>query len=336
MYVCMYVGARTPQQRGLRKPPELLSIALWEMEFAKCRNMEWRSHSADIKTQASLVDNVQATIQEDVLPDDVLKQHILEVMSMLIAYGAISLRAVRKFLQLRLNINLMGRRSDIRRLAMIVADELASDSQPAAAYAPVWEALSVQTSLGTTLAPHCIGAQGHGDRGRCLFSFLSDVGDAFGHAEGELHSSRWHDGPSGKTCYGQSGNGCWELFCLEHGMQPDGQLPPDQAADCNDEAVIASPKVSGEIPPMPHGVMADLSAMVVDDVCTGISRQPFPTELFFTGMEDAAHSFGRGCYAMRPKFVDPDAPADNNSRLQPGQVRSDWMSPFHFDELHPG
>ena len=89
---------------------------------------------------------------------------------------------------------------------MIVADELASDSQQAAAYAPVWEALSVQTSLGTTLAPHCIGTPGHGDRGRCLFSFLSDVGDAFGHAEDELHPSRWHDGPSGKTCYGQSGN----------------------------------------------------------------------------------------------------------------------------------
>ncbi|CAE7872099.1 unnamed protein product [Symbiodinium microadriaticum] len=117
-------------------------------------------------------------------------------------------------------------------------------------------------------------------------------------------------------------NGCWELFCLEHGMQPDGQLPPDQAADCSCEAVITSPKVSGEIPPMPHGVMADLSAMVVDDVCTGISRQPFPTELLFTGMEDAANSFGRGCYAMRPKFVDPDTPADNRARLQPGQVRS--------------
>ena len=23
----------------------------------------------------------------------------------------------------------------------------------------------------------------------------------------------------------QSGNACWELFCLEHGIQPDGQMP---------------------------------------------------------------------------------------------------------------
>ena len=23
----------------------------------------------------------------------------------------------------------------------------------------------------------------------------------------------------------QGGNACWELFCLEHGIQPDGQMP---------------------------------------------------------------------------------------------------------------
>ena len=26
----------------------------------------------------------------------------------------------------------------------------------------------------------------------------------------------------------QSGNACWELFCLEHGIQPDGQMPSDK------------------------------------------------------------------------------------------------------------
>lgn len=23
----------------------------------------------------------------------------------------------------------------------------------------------------------------------------------------------------------QVGNSCWELYCLEHGIQPDGQMP---------------------------------------------------------------------------------------------------------------
>ena len=26
----------------------------------------------------------------------------------------------------------------------------------------------------------------------------------------------------------QVGNACWELFCLEHGIQPDGQMPSDK------------------------------------------------------------------------------------------------------------
>uniref|UniRef100_A0A8B9FUC2 Tubulin/FtsZ GTPase domain-containing protein n=1 Tax=Amazona collaria TaxID=241587 RepID=A0A8B9FUC2_9PSIT len=25
----------------------------------------------------------------------------------------------------------------------------------------------------------------------------------------------------------QIGNACWELYCLEHGIQPDGQMPND-------------------------------------------------------------------------------------------------------------
>ena len=27
----------------------------------------------------------------------------------------------------------------------------------------------------------------------------------------------------------QMGNACWELYCLEHGIQPDGQMPSDKA-----------------------------------------------------------------------------------------------------------
>jgi tubulin alpha len=25
----------------------------------------------------------------------------------------------------------------------------------------------------------------------------------------------------------QIGNACWELYCLEHGIQPDGKMPSD-------------------------------------------------------------------------------------------------------------
>ena len=34
----------------------------------------------------------------------------------------------------------------------------------------------------------------------------------------------------------QIGNACWELFCLEHGIQPDGQMPSDKTIGGGDDA----------------------------------------------------------------------------------------------------
>ncbi|EJK68985.1 hypothetical protein THAOC_09800, partial [Thalassiosira oceanica] len=34
----------------------------------------------------------------------------------------------------------------------------------------------------------------------------------------------------------QTGNGCWELYCLEHGIQPDGQMPADNSVGGGDDA----------------------------------------------------------------------------------------------------
>ena len=34
----------------------------------------------------------------------------------------------------------------------------------------------------------------------------------------------------------QTGNACWELFCLEHGIQPDGSMPSDKTIGVEDDA----------------------------------------------------------------------------------------------------
>ena len=34
----------------------------------------------------------------------------------------------------------------------------------------------------------------------------------------------------------QAGNACWELYCLEHGIQPDGQMPSDKTIGGGDDA----------------------------------------------------------------------------------------------------
>uniref|UniRef100_A0A8C0VY79 Tubulin/FtsZ GTPase domain-containing protein n=1 Tax=Cyanistes caeruleus TaxID=156563 RepID=A0A8C0VY79_CYACU len=34
----------------------------------------------------------------------------------------------------------------------------------------------------------------------------------------------------------QMGNTCWELYCLEHGIQPDGQMPSDKTIGGGDDS----------------------------------------------------------------------------------------------------
>ena len=38
----------------------------------------------------------------------------------------------------------------------------------------------------------------------------------------------------------QMGNACWELYCLEHGIQPDGQMPSDKTVGGGDDSFNVS------------------------------------------------------------------------------------------------
>ncbi|XP_012587768.1 PREDICTED: tubulin alpha-2 chain-like [Condylura cristata] len=39
----------------------------------------------------------------------------------------------------------------------------------------------------------------------------------------------------------QIGNACWELYCLEHGIQPDGQMPSDKTIGGGDDSPTVVP-----------------------------------------------------------------------------------------------
>merc|ERR1712207_102559 len=81
----------------------------------------------------------------------------------------------------------------------------------------------------------------------------------------------------------QIGNACWELYCLEHGIQPDGCMPSDKAFGDDSFQTFFSETGSGKH--VPRAVIVDL---VLDrirklaDQCSGL--QGF---LLF-------HSFGGG------------------------------------------
>ncbi|CAE8712708.1 unnamed protein product, partial [Polarella glacialis] len=100
------------------------------------------------------------------------------------------------------------------------------------------------------------------------------------------------------------GNACWELFCLEHGIQPDGQMPSDKTIGGGDDAFNTFFSETGAGKHVPRCVMVDLEPTVVDEVRTGTYRQLFHPEQLISGKEDAANNFARGHYTVGKEIVD--------------------------------
>jgi len=102
----------------------------------------------------------------------------------------------------------------------------------------------------------------------------------------------------------QVGNACWELYCLEHGIQPDGQMPSDKTIGGGDDSFTTFFSETGAGKHVPRAVMVDLEPTVVDEVRTGTYRQLFHPEQLITGKEDAANNYARGHYTIGKEIVD--------------------------------
>lgn len=127
----------------------------------------------------------------------------------------------------------------------------------------------------------------------------------------------------------QVGNACWELYCLEHGiqvrfrfekvpkffnifevlnellsgfccfLQPDGQMPSDKTVGGGDDAFNTFFSETGAGKHVPRAVFLDLEPTVIDEVRTGTYRQLFHPEQLISGKEDAANNFARGHYTSK-------------------------------------
>merc|ERR1719353_2765388 len=102
----------------------------------------------------------------------------------------------------------------------------------------------------------------------------------------------------------QIGNACWELFCLEHGIQPDGQMPSDKTIGGGDDAFNTFFSETGAGKHVPRTVFVDLEPTVIDEIRTGTYRQLFHPEQLISGKEDAANNFARGHYTIGKEIVD--------------------------------
>ncbi|XP_039096284.1 tubulin alpha chain-like 3 isoform X1 [Hyaena hyaena] len=103
----------------------------------------------------------------------------------------------------------------------------------------------------------------------------------------------------------QIGDACWELYCLEHGIQPDGialNSEKDQVENAKMEHMDVSSNTffretrAGKH--VPRALFMDLEPTVIDGIRGGQQRSLFPPEQLISGKEDAANNYARGRYSV--------------------------------------
>lgn len=102
----------------------------------------------------------------------------------------------------------------------------------------------------------------------------------------------------------QMGNACWELYCLEHGIKPDGLMSSDQTQGRGDDSFSTFFNETGSGKYVPRAIFVDLEPTVVDEVRKGVYRSLFHPEQLITGKEDAANNYARGHYTAGKEHVD--------------------------------
>ncbi|XP_078436558.1 tubulin alpha-2 chain-like [Wolffia australiana] len=102
----------------------------------------------------------------------------------------------------------------------------------------------------------------------------------------------------------QIGNSCWELYCHEHGIQPDGMMPSEGPVGAGRDASNTFFSETGAGKYVPRALFVDLEPSVVDQVRTGPYRRLFHPDQLLSGQEDAANNFARGHYTVGRDIVD--------------------------------
>ncbi|KAF2902266.1 hypothetical protein ILUMI_03919 [Ignelater luminosus] len=78
-------------------------------------------------------------------------------------------------------------------------------------------------------------------------------------------------------------------WVVEHGIQPDGQIPSDKTVSGGDNSFNIFFSETGAGKHVPVAVMIDFEPTVVDEVRTGTCRQLFHPEQLITGNYAVGH-----------------------------------------------
>jgi len=86
----------------------------------------------------------------------------------------------------------------------------------------------------------------------------------------------------------QIGNACWELFCLEHGIQPDGQLKEAKTEGDTSFGTFFSETAEGKY--VPRSVHVDSDPDVVDEIRRGPYSDLYKPDSLLSGKESMVYS----------------------------------------------
>nr|AAP80599.1 putative alpha-tubulin [Oikopleura dioica] len=101
----------------------------------------------------------------------------------------------------------------------------------------------------------------------------------------------------------QMGNACWELYCLEHGIKPDGTMSEDSVSQ-KDDSFSTFFHSTGAGKHVPRAVMVDLEPSVIDAVRKSEYAKLYHPEQLISGKEDAANNYARGHYTVGKEIID--------------------------------
>lgn len=107
-----------------------------------------------------------------------------------------------------------------------------------------------------------------------------------------------HAGQAGVQC----GNSVWELFCLEHGIGPDGKSAGEKVDDAGFDTFFTETSDGSRY--VPRCLQVDLEPSVIDEVRHGPYKNLFHPDQMVSGKEDAANNFARGYYTIGRDLID--------------------------------
>ncbi|CAH1783612.1 unnamed protein product [Owenia fusiformis] len=117
----------------------------------------------------------------------------------------------------------------------------------------------------------------------------------------------------------QIGNQCWELYCLEHNISPDGHFLEKNCTNGvaptndglrelggagDDDAFNTFFQATRSGKHVPRAIYVDLEPSVIDEVRTGKYKDLFHPDQLVNGKEDAANNYARGHYTVGKELID--------------------------------